>query len=257
MKSPIALTIAGSDSSGGAGIQADLKTFQVFGVHGVSVITSVTAQNSIRLIDSFDLPPELISKQVRALFDDFRINAIKTGMLSNSKIIAAISNVLAQKKVPHLVVDPVMISKSGFKLLQSNALKALKEKLLPIAHLVTPNVDEAEILSGMKINSIETMKEAAKKIHQFGPRVLIKGGHAAFQKACDLFWDGNSFHLFRGHPIRKKTPHGTGCVFSAAIAAELALGKTLPESIAEAKKFIERAIRDSVPLGKGNPLLFF
>lgn len=266
---PIALTIAGSDSSGGAGIQADLKTFQTFGVHGLSVITSVTAQNSRGIVKAFDLPPAVVEAQLEALFSDFKIDAIKTGMLSNSKIIETISRVLDRKKVKNLIIDPMILSKSDFPLLKVTALQTLKKKLLPLALLVTPNLPEAEVLSGITIGARpaqnrgadSALMEAAKRIGEFGPFVLIKGGHLKkgidrIPPGTDLFFDGRSFRKIRGKYVESARPaHGTGCVYSAAIAANLAKGIPLLEATEEAKKFVSKSIRGAVSLSGGYPFL--
>jgi len=251
----IALTIAGSDGSGGAGIQADLKTFHTHGVHGLSVITSVTAQNSRGIVKAFDLPPAFVEAQLEALFADFKIIAVKTGMLSTAAIINAVFNVLKRQNARKLVVDPAMISKSGFRLLKRDATQQLKKTLLPLALLVTPNVPEAEVLSGVKIDSPKAMREAALETHKLGPMVLIKGGHAKFQPGIDLFYDGKRFHEIKGKYFANKTPHGTGCVYSAAVTALLAQGTPLLEAILEAKTFLEKSMRDLKNVGKGFPFL--
>lgn len=252
---PLALTIAGSDPSGGAGIQADLKTFQAHYVYGLSVITSVTAQNSVNVVEAYDLSPRIIAAQLETLFEDFRVEAVKTGMLANAEIIETVAEILLRHKAKNLVVDPVMVSTSGFPLLKPDAVKTLKQTLLPKALLVTPNLDEAEILSEMKIDSPETMGEAAKKIGAFTPYVLIKGGHAMFQKGDDLLWDGKEFTLIQGTEQPHLNPHGTGCVYSAAIAANLAQGNTLKQAILSAKNYLQERIEHSMALGQGDELL--
>ncbi len=246
-----ALTLAGSDSGGGAGIQADLKTFQALGVYGTSVITSVTAQNSAGIAQAFDLPIPLIESQLRAVLDDFSVGAAKTGMLGNAQTIGAVSKILQEKKLKNVVVDPVMVSSSGFKLLEENSIEVLKKALLPLALLVTPNFSEAEVLSGLHIDSLAKMEEAAKAIHRLGPLVLIKGGHAPFRQGSDLFWDGTKFQWIEGEYIEGKKIHGAGCTYSAAITANLALGKSLHLAIEDAKKYTENAIHSSLSVGRG------
>jgi hydroxymethylpyrimidine/phosphomethylpyrimidine kinase len=248
-----ALTIAGSDSSGGAGIQADLKTFHAHGVFGASVVTAITAQNTVAVERAFDLPLDLIEAQLDAVFDDLDIAAAKTGMLSSKGIVETVANALRRRKFEKLVVDPVMISKSGYTLLRDDAIESVTKNLLPLALVVTPNIHEAELLSSVKIDSLETMKEAALTIHAFGPRnVLVKGGHAGFDEATDVLFDGTRFHSFKSDFIDTKNTHGTGCTFSAAITARLALGEPLVTAVNKAKTYITRAIRHSLAIGKGH-----
>jgi len=248
-----ALTIAGSDSGGGAGIQADLKTFHAHGVFGASVVTAITAQNTVAVTKAFDLPLDLIEAQLDAVFDDFDFAAAKTGMLSSKAIVETVAGALRRRGFDKLVVDPVMISKSGYKLLKDDAIDSVKNSLLPLALVVTPNIHEAELLSGLKIDSTDRMRDAAMTIHGFGPRnVLVKGGHAAFDEATDLLYDGNRFHSFQSDFIHTRNTHGTGCTFSAAIAARLALGEPLVTAVHKAKTYITRAIRHSLAIGKGH-----
>ncbi|MCL5056252.1 MAG: bifunctional hydroxymethylpyrimidine kinase/phosphomethylpyrimidine kinase [Firmicutes bacterium] len=243
-RTPQVLTIAGSDTSSGAGIQADLKTFQIHKVYGATVITSVTAQNSRKVQQSFDLPVSLIQSQFKAVMEDFKIKAAKTGMLSSPEIVSCISDLILKYKIKNLIIDPVMISKTGYKLLNKEGVETLKSSLLPLALLATPNFQEAEILSGIKIDSLEKMKEAAEKIQWFGCRaVLIKTGDSPFNKGADLFWDGKEFRIFKGKPVPGKNPHGTGCVFSAAITARIARGENLLKAISHAKQFTQKAIQ--------------
>ena len=246
-----ALTIAGSDSGGGAGIQADLKTFAALGVFGTSAITSVTAQNTVGVQGVHDLPPEFVGRQIDSVLDDIAIDAAKTGMLSNTAIIEVVATKVTAHAITRLVVDPVMVAKGGAPLLQSGAVKALIERLLPLALVVTPNVPEAEVLWGQRIVGLAEMREAAQRIHDLGPRyVVLKGGHLGV-RAIDLLYDGNTFTMLDAERIDTPHTHGTGCVFSAAIAAELAKGSSVPQAVATAKRFITAAIRHGFRLGKG------
>lgn len=248
------LTIAGSDSGGGAGIQADLKTFHANGTFGMSVLTSITAQNTREVTQAFDLPLDLIVAQIDAVFDDFEVAAVKTGMLSSGDIVKTVSEQLAARQVDNLVVDPVMISKSGFALLKPDAIQNVKERLFPLAALVTPNIHEAQLLADMEIESLKYAKDAARKIFDFGPRaVLVKGGHLeGHPGAVDLLFDGQEETLFEAERIDTKNTHGTGCTYSAAIAAQLALGNELKESVGKAKVYITEAIRYSLSIGRGH-----
>ncbi len=250
-----ALTIAGSDSGGGAGIQADLKTFHAHGVFGASVLTAVTAQNTREVREVFELPADLIRTQMKAVFDDLDIAAAKTGMLSSAAIITAVADELRAARPPALVVDPVMISKSGFRLLADDAVAALRETLLPLALVVTPNLHEATLLAGMTIESVDDMKRAAERIAALGPRaVVVKGGHASFALATDvLLADGSAEELRAEGPVRERSVHGTGCTFSAAIAARLALGDPLRPAVQRAKRYITHAIRRAPDVGRGHP----
>lgn len=248
-----ALTIAGSDSGGGAGIQADLKTMHAHGVFAASVVTAITAQNTVAVREAYELPIALIEAQFDAVLDDLDIAAAKTGMLASPEIIRAVTAKLSARGPDTLVVDPVMISKSGYKLLNDNAIDALKSQLLPLALVVTPNLHEAQLIADMPIESTDDMREAARRILGYGCRnVLIKGGHADFNKATDLLYDGDRFRNFEGEFIETRNLHGTGCTFSAAITARLALGEPLVEAVANAKIYISRAIRSSLDMGKGH-----
>ncbi len=248
----VALTIAGSDSGGGAGIQADLKTFSAFGVFGTSAITAITAQNTQGVTGIEVLSPEIVAAQIDAVAGDFPIASAKTGMLANAEVIAAVSDRVESAKVPNLVVDPVMVAKSGDKLLEEEAVSALVERILPLAHIVTPNLPEAEVLVGHRIEGEATIRDAAKAIRDLGPSwVVIKGGHAAGE-AVDWVYDGSEFHPFEGERIQTTSTHGTGCTFSAAIAACLALGMPPLEAIGEAKQFVSEAIKYAPGLGKGH-----
>jgi hydroxymethylpyrimidine/phosphomethylpyrimidine kinase len=251
MAMPIALTIAGSDSGGGAGIQADLKTFAALGVYGASVITSVTAQNTLEVTGIHDLPAEFVTLQLDTVVGDLTIDAIKTGMLSNPVIIHAVSERLKTFGVEKLVVDPVMVAKGGAALLRKEAEAELIQRLLPLAYVVTPNLSEAEVLAGMSIHNVEQMKQAARRIHDKGPRhVVVKGGHLD-GPPVDVFFDGKRFQYFEGERIATKSLHGTGCTFASAIAAELAKGVEVTEAVCRAKAYITTAIRLAEPIGHG------
>ena len=246
-----ALTIAGSDSGGGAGIQADLKTFSAFRVFGMSVITAVTAQNSLGVQGVENLPPAFVALQLRSVLSDFGAGAAKCGMLSTAPIIEAVAATLADDPVEKLVVDPVMVAKSGDALLQPDARQALIERVLPLALVVTPNLPEAGSLAGIPVASRPDMEEAARRIHRLGPRyVLVKGGHLKGD-AIDLLWNGKVFTAFRAPRIDSGNTHGTGCTLSAAIAAGLARGQAIGDAIRDAKAYVTRAIREGFAAGRG------
>jgi len=248
---PKALTIAGSDSGGGAGIQADLKTFSAFRVFGMSVITAVTAQNSLGVQGVENLPPAFVAQQLRSVLGDFGTDAAKCGMLSTAPIIEAVAAVLGEQRIDKLVVDPVMVAKSGDALLEAQARRALTERVLPLALVVTPNLPEAEVLAGMRVAEPEDMEEAARRIHALGPRyVLVKGGHLKGD-ATDLLWNGRDFTRFTAARIDSANTHGTGCTFSAAIVAGLARGQALGDSIRAAKAYVTMAIREGFKAGRG------
>lgn len=251
MRIPRALTIAGSDSGGGAGIQADLKTFSAFRVFGMSVITAVTAQNSVGVQGVENLPPAFVARQLRSVLEDFGADAAKCGMLSTAPIIEAIADVLRERPIANLVVDPVMVAKSGDPLLRPDARQALITRVLPLALVVTPNLPEAEALTGMPVTDRAGMEEAARRIRALGPRhVLVKGGHLKGD-AVDLLWDGRGFQEFSVPRVDSSNTHGTGCTLSAAIAAGLALGHALPDAVARAKSYVTRAIREGFQAGRG------
>ena len=251
MRIPRALTIAGSDSGGGAGIQADLKTFSAFRVFGMSVITAVTAQNSVGVQGVENLPPAFVARQLRSVLEDFGADAAKCGMLSTAPIIEAIADVLRERPIANLVVDPVMVAKSGDPLLRPDARQALITRMLPLALVVTPNLPEAEALTGMPVTDRAGMEEAARRIGALGPRhVLVKGGHLKGD-AVDLLWDGRGFQEFSVPRVDSSNTHGTGCTLSAAIAAGLALGHALPDAVARAKSYVTRAIREGFQAGRG------
>lgn len=247
---PCVLTIAGSDSCGGAGIQADLKTMQALGVHGMSVVTAVTAQNSVGVQDFWDLPPEAVRAQLDSILSDIPVQAIKTGMLASAAIVSAVADVLAGSDVP-LVIDPVAVSKHGHSLLLPGAGDAMRAELLPLAAVVTPNLDEASQLSGIKVTDEDGMRDAARVIAGFGPRwVLVKGGHLAGDPV-DLLFDGTRTWRYAGERIATPHTHGTGCTLASAIASYLALGTEVPEAVTRAKDYVTGAIRAGFPLGAG------
>ncbi|HWV36144.1 MAG TPA: bifunctional hydroxymethylpyrimidine kinase/phosphomethylpyrimidine kinase [Thermomicrobiales bacterium] len=249
---PKVMTIAGSDSGGGAGIQADLKTFAALGVYGSSVLTAVTAQNTIEVSAIAEVPDEVVIAQIDSVFEDIGADAVKTGMLSSRSIIQNVADRLEAWGPRYLVVDPVMISKSGAPLLQKQAIGALKKDLLPHATIVTPNIPEAETLSGRTIATSDDAREAARVIHDLGPSyVVIKGGHLD-GPTVDLVFDGTDFTPIEGERIQTQNTHGTGCTFSAAIVAFLALGHEPLPAISLAKRYIEAALRDSYSIGSGH-----
>lgn len=246
-----ALTIAGSDSCGGAGIQADLKTFSAHGVYGMSVITAVTAQNTEGVFGVQDISPQIIARQIEAIYDDINVDALKIGMVSQTETIFAIHDTLKKYPFKNLVVDPVMISKSGYDLLQPDAKEALISKLLPMATVVTPNLLEAEVITGLKIASQHDMERAAVEIHKMGAKyVLVKGGHLEGE-AVDILFDGKSIKTYNSPRIHTTNTHGTGCTLSSAIASNLAKGHSITEAIELAKNYITIAIQHSFPIGKG------
>ncbi|HEV8438095.1 MAG TPA: bifunctional hydroxymethylpyrimidine kinase/phosphomethylpyrimidine kinase [Methylomirabilota bacterium] len=248
---PKALTIAGSDSGGGAGIQADLKTFSAFRVFGMSVITAVTAQNSVGVQAVENLPPAFVAEQLRSVLSDFGADAAKCGMLSTAPIIEAVAAALAERPIAKLVVDPVMVAKSGQALLRPDAREALVHRVLPLALVVTPNLPEAEVLAGIPVQSRAEMEEAARRIHALGPRyVLVKGGHLK-EEAVDVLWNGRELRAFSAPRIDSPNTHGTGCTLAAAITAGLARGQALADAIRDAKAYVTRAIRDGFTLGRG------
>jgi hydroxymethylpyrimidine/phosphomethylpyrimidine kinase len=247
-----ALTIAGSDSGAGAGIQADLKTFASLGVYGTSVITAITAQNTVGVTKILELKPEMVAAQMDAVIGDIGAHALKTGMLANAKIIETVARKIREHGLKNLVVDPVMVAKSGDLLLRKNAIEALRTGLIPLATVVTPNIPEAQELTGMKLRSSQDIEEAARRFIKMGAKnVVIKGGHRE-GPAVDLFFDGRRFRARYAPHIRTKHTHGTGCTFSAAIAAYLAKGEELDEAVTKAKQYITNAIRNGFPIGAGH-----
>jgi hydroxymethylpyrimidine/phosphomethylpyrimidine kinase len=254
VKLPVALTIAGSDSGGGAGIQADLKTFAALGVHGTCAITAVTAQNTLGVSDYVELPPAIIRAQIDDVVSDLRPLAAKTGMLSSPEIIQLVARAAEEHGLRNLVVDPVMVAKGGHRLLRDDAVEALRDRLVPLALVITPNLPEAEVLLGREIRSRDEMAHAARELRALGCRaVVLKGGHAEEpERADDALFDGRELVWLSGERVPTRNTHGSGCAFSAAIAAELAKGQDLRQAAEEAKRFITGAIRDSLDLGGGH-----
>lgn len=248
-----ALTIAGSDSGGGAGIQADLKTFQELDAYGMSAITAVTAQNTLGVHGVYPMTKEAVIEQINAIGEDLAPDAVKTGMLFSSSIITAVAERVSYYGWKNLVIDPVMIAKGGSKLLQDEAIEAMKSKLIPLAEVITPNIPEAEVLVGMTIETMDDRKIAAKKLYQMGAQnVVIKGGHGKTEKAIDLIFNGETFLDLTTDRFNTENTHGTGCTFSAVIAAELAKGTTVINAIRIAKAFIQAAIEDDLKIGSGH-----
>lgn len=253
---PVALTIAGSDSGGGAGIQADLKTFTALGCHGTTAITCITAQNPRAVIGIQPNRADMVRKQVEAVFAELPPRAVKTGMLFSAEIINAVADWFSTGKRPPLIVDPVMVATSGAVLLKPSAIRALKARLLPLATLVTPNLDEAQLLLGRKLRTLEDLLDAAEELHTtHGCAVLVKGGHLKLgDEAVDVLFDGRRFIVLKARRIQGVSTHGTGCTYSAAIVAYLARGEKLESAVACAKEFITRAIARSYRAGKHSVL---
>ena len=249
-----ALTIAGADSGGGAGIEADIKTFTVLKVYGMTAITAVTAQNTVGIMGVMEVSPEIVYLQIKAVCEDIGVDAVKTGMLPNSEIVLVVSEALREFNVKNIIVDPIIMSSSGYPLIKEDAIGMLINEIFPIALIVTPNIPEAERLTGMTIRSINDMEKAAKEIKEAGSRyVLIKGGHLGNGNVTDVLYDGKEFHYFKGRFFKDKNVHGTGCTLSAAITAYIALGYDIVEAVEKARKYIEGAIEHSLQVGKGNP----
>jgi hydroxymethylpyrimidine/phosphomethylpyrimidine kinase len=249
----VALTVAGSDSGSGAGIQADLKTFAAHGVYGVCAITAVTAQNTQGVSAVQVLKPATVLSQIGAVITDFTVSALKTGMLANATIVEAVARAIRSARLGPLVVDPVMVAKSGDRLLDERALAALTGELLPLAALVTPNLAEAEVLTGMSVQTVADQREAARRIVALGARAaVVKGGHAASADIVDVLFDGVTVTEFRTERVPGTSTHGTGCTFSAAIAAQLALGRGIQEAIPLAQAYVAKAIRNAPGLGHGH-----
>jgi hydroxymethylpyrimidine/phosphomethylpyrimidine kinase len=247
-----ALTIAGSDSGGGAGIQADLKTFAALGVYGTSAITAITAQNTLGVTAILALSPQMVAAQIDAVITDIGAHALKTGMLANAKIIETVVKKIREHRLRNLVVDPVMVATSGDLLIKKNAVAALRSQLIPLAIVVTPNIPEAEELTGMALRTSEDIEESARRIVVMGARsVVIKGGHRA-GPAVDLYYDGKKFRALHAPRIRTKNTHGTGCTFSAAIAAYLARGEKVERAVELSKKYITAAINKAFAIGSGH-----
>ena len=251
MKLKTALTIAGSDSSGGAGIQADIKTMTMHGVFAMSAVTALTAQNTLGVKSIMEASPEFLADELDAVFSDIYPDAVKTGMVASEKLICTISNKLKEYSAKNIVVDPVMVATNGAKLICDEAIETLQRELLPMATVLTPNIPEAEVLSGMKIRTEKNMEEAARKIFEsFGCAVLFKGGHD-LNDANDLLWNENGSEWFFGKKIENPNTHGTGCTLSSAIASNLALGRNLSDSVRRAKDFVSDSLASMLDLGRG------
>ena len=252
MKAIRVLTIAGSDSGGGAGIQADLKTITVLGGFGMSVITALTAQNTLGVQGIHEVPPAFVALQFDAVASDIGVDAAKTGMLLSTEILRVVAAKIRQYGIDKLVVNPVMVAKGGAKLIREDAREMLIKELVPLAFVITPNIPEAEVLAGIPVTSPDGMKAAASIIHGMGARhVVVKGGHLS-GAALDILYDGKRFYEFTAARIDTRDTHGTGCTFSAAIATGLAKGQGVAEAVAEAKKYVEKAIRYACRLGNGH-----
>ena len=252
MKAKRVLTIAGSDSGGGAGIQADLKTITALGGFGMSVVTALTAQNTLGVHGIHDVPPDFVAMQFDAVASDIGVDAAKTGMLSSPDILRVVAVKIRQYAIDKLVVDPVMVAKGGAKLIRDDAREMLIELLIPLSLVVTPNIPEAEALTGLSISGPESMREAAVRILALGARhVVVKGGHLDGD-AIDILYDGRRFHEFSGRRIHTRDTHGTGCTFSAALATGLAKGLEVAEAVAEAKRYVAEAIRHAYRIGGGH-----
>lgn len=250
---PPILTIAGSDSGGGAGIQADVKAIAANGGYAVTALTSVTAQNTLGVFRADDLSPDAVRAQLDAIFADFPVAAAKTGMLPSSEVVACVVEVFHRVLCPPLVVDPVIAAKSGYRLSRDDAVEAMKRLLFPLATVVTPNVEEAALLTGRRIVTIDDARDVALALVDAGCRaVVVKGGHLPLETATDLLYDGTTFHLFSGERLSTRSTHGTGCTFSAALATFLGRGFALSDAVAEAKAYVREAIRHGLPLGRGN-----
>jgi hydroxymethylpyrimidine/phosphomethylpyrimidine kinase len=247
------LIIAGSDSSAGAGIQADLKTCAALGVYGTTAITALTAQNTMGVTAIYEASPDFVAAQIDVVVTDIRPSAIKTGMLANAGIIEVVAAKVREHALPLVVVDPVMVAKSGDRLLREDAVRALREQLLPLAEVVTPNLPEAEDLVRRRLETDEDIREAARRIHSWGPRnVVVKGGHREGGAATDILFDGHQFHTFSMPRVHTTSTHGTGCTFASAIAAFLARGKSVPEAVCAAKEYLTEALRNAYPIGQGH-----
>src|SRR2546428_311872 len=254
-----ALTIAGSDSSGGAGIQADLKTFAALGVYGTSVITAVTAQNTTGVVSALPLSADFVTAQIEAVAGDIRVHATKTGMLATAAIVEAVAAAIKEMDLPLVVVDPVMVSKNGARLLDDDGIQMMRSELMPVSAVITPNIPEAEVLSGRRIQSIQDRRAAGHEMHQMGASaVVITGGHAEGDEIVDLLFDGHLFTELQSMRIHTPNTHGTGCTFASAIAAYLALERPLVDAVVDAQAYVRGAIEHSFSIGQGpgplNPL---
>jgi hydroxymethylpyrimidine/phosphomethylpyrimidine kinase len=250
---PSVLIIAGSDSSAGAGIQADLKTCAALGVYATTAITALTAQNTMGVTAIHEAPPDFVAQQIDAVVTDIRPDAVKTGMLANAAIIEVVAAKIKEHALPFLVVDPVMVARSGDRLLREDAVRALRDLLVPLADVVTPNLPEAEDLTGHPVQTDEQIRAAAREIQALGARnALIKGGHRGGEAAIDVLFDGRSFHEFASPRIDTKSTHGTGCTFASAIAAFLARQEPVPDAVQHAKDYLTEALRGAEPIGHGH-----
>jgi hydroxymethylpyrimidine/phosphomethylpyrimidine kinase len=247
-----ALTIAGSDSGGGAGIQADLKTFAALGVFGMSALTALTAQNTQGVVGVYEIPPDFVGLQIDAVLGDLGADAVKLGMLASAPIIEVVADKIRQYNVTQLVVDPVMMAKGGDPLLRADARETLIREIVPLAQVITPNLPETETLVGFPVQTLDDMERAARVIHALGARhVVVKGGHLSASESTDLLFDGTRVELFRAERIATRNNHGTGCTFASAIAAGLAQGLPAVEAVAQAKAYLTRVLRASVDLRLG------
>ncbi len=251
---PKAMTIAGSDSGAGAGIQADLKTFSALGVYGTTVITALTAQNTVGVQSVLEVSPEFISAQIDSVMSDIGADSAKTGMLANSSVIEAVASGVRKWRITNLVVDPVMVAKSGDPLLKDDSVSAMVDSLFPLACVITPNIPEAEKLTGGKIETVDDMKRAARDLKKLGPKcVVLKGGHlGGSAETVDVFFDGHEFTLLKARRYNTRNTHGTGCTFSAAIAAFLARGEGIASAVKNAKSYITAAISKAFSIGRGH-----
>jgi len=250
---PRALTIAGSDSGGGAGIQADLKTFAAWGVYGTSAITALTAQNTVAVTAVQLVPPEIVTAQIDAVVTDIGCDAVKTGMLGTAALVDAVASALRRHQLPHVVVDPVMVAKSGDALLSDDAVQAVIRHLLPLARVVTPNIPEAEVLTGRPIRTVADMRDAARQLVDLGATAaLVKGGHLDGATLVDVVCDAGDLHELDGPRLHSRHTHGTGCTMAASVAAQLARGVALVEAVAGAKVYIAGAMRHGVSVGHGH-----
>ena len=255
---PIVMTIAGSDSGGGAGIQADLKTFAALGVYGTSVITSITAQNTVSVTDLFNMPKSIISSQIDAIMTDIGSDVVKTGMLANTEIIEIVSEKLTEFTFPIVVVDPVMVATSGDRLISEDAIDILRKMLIPLATVITPNIPEAEVLTERRILTLDDARNAAKDLVAMGAKsAVVKGGHME-GPSTDMVYDGKEFRAYTSKRISSTSTHGTGCTLASAIAAKLAHGYSIRDSVSQAKRYVTASIRNAFPIGSGHgPLNHF
>ena len=253
------MTIAGSDSGAGAGIQADLKTFAALGVYGTSALTAITAQNTLGVIDLFQLPTRLVASQIDAIVSDIGTDAVKTGMLASSAIIETVAAKLKEHRLTNLVVDPVIVAKGGDKLLQDDAVDTLRSLLVPLAKVVTPNIPEAEILTGQRVETLDDARTAAGVLVAMGAKVaVVKGGHLPNGPATDIMFDGREYRAFTHQRLDTKNTHGTGCTFASAVAAGLARGMPVRDAVSQAKTYVTATIRNAFPMGTGHgPLNHF